>query len=131
MNKLLRVPKVIWMSIVLVFSLSVLTVIYILNYNIESSYSTTAVASSGHNSSVFVDSKGAYLLNKYSYVTIAINDQYVKARVTRIEYHKDDDIFEITLSGLENVDLIPNTKVPVRIIYKNDKVIHTLLNPGV
>ena len=131
MKKLLRVHISVWMIIAVTIVLSIITTFLILNSRVESVMRATASSSSG-GAHLQMKTNQVYKMSEGSQITIRLNDRYYIGVINKFTHVENKNLFDLEIDWKgTHPPILPSGSFDVEIIYKNDKVFHSLISPSV
>ena len=114
MKRLINIPTKVWAAIITVFIISIIFIIFLISYKIESTIHIKG-HSKGSTQSIYVNSDTAYKIKKLNIIHIRIGENTYDALIKNIIYDEGTKMYQLTLSGL-NVQLLPNSIMDAIII---------------
>ena len=130
MKKLLKVHISVWIIIFITISISIISLIFILNYRVEEVYKTNMKFNSGATF-LEIPSRDSYKFTTGNKITIKFNNQYYIGKIGQIS-SSTKDLMKVPITWTtSSIPVIPNGSFSVQIIHNNQKVLYSIFSPSV
>lgn len=130
MKKLLKVHISIWILISIVITISIISLIFILNYKVEEVYKTRMKFNAGATF-LEIPAHDTYKFSTGDKITIKFNHKYYIGNVGQLS-SSTKDLMKVPITWVgSSIPKIPNGSFNVEIIHNYEKLLHSIFSPSV
>lgn len=128
MSNYFKISKNLIIAIISMFLLFFGSLVFILKYKVEESFSADIIVSNDRSEQVVISSENIYKIDYDSKLILLYNNKYNEYKIGFISKQNDKFIIDIE-PVLPNTDkLIPGSHIRTKVVYSSDTILNIIFN---